>query len=110
MIHFLQEKNSWYICRNSTVLAICTMAGNLPLITFTKEASNLLPSLITLIAKGTELLKTKEDCGEACSLDFFYENQLIKICKQFALKYDSNGSIKIKGFKPLSEEDYWKSV
>lgn len=134
MISFLKQKdsNKWYIYHSGKVLATCQIAApNLPLIDFTKHATNMLPSTVSLMAKGFELIRNIPNCGEVAKMTLATDGEtpnslkLVEIDKSFILKFVNKNEIKMtpsvfeavpvnpikgKGVVPLEEEDYWKLV
>lgn len=122
MIDFLKQKdaNKWFVYAGGNVIATCEVNDYFPIVSFTKNATGLLPSTISMVAKGLEILKQK-DCGEYCKLTLAcgmelvektdVQNQLamVDIERSFSLKMTDEG-IRGKGVRPLSSEDYWKPV
>jgi len=122
MISFLKQKdsNKWYIYHSGKVLATCQIAApNLPLIDFTKHATNMLPSTVSLMASEVAKMTLATDGETPNSL------KLVEIDKSFILKFVNKNEIKMtpsvfeavpvnpikgKGVVALEEEDYWKLV
>ena len=117
MISFLKQKDSnlWHVYHSGKVLATCQIVTpNLPLIDFTKYTTNMLPSTVSLMAKGFELIKNTPNCGEVTKMTLATDGEtpnslkLVEIDKSFILKFaDKN---QIKGVVPLADKDYWKLV
>jgi hypothetical protein len=122
MIDFLKQKDSqkWFVYAAGKVIAICEVNNYFPIVSFTKDAIGLLPSTVSMVAKGVEILKQR-DCGEYCKITLAcgkelvekteVQNQLalVEIDRSFSLKTTDEG-IRGKGVRPLSTEDYWKPV
>ena len=102
MISFLKQKdsNKWYIYHSGKVLATCQIAApNLPLIDFTKHATNMLPSTVSLMAKGFELIRNIPNCGEVAKMTLATDGEtpnslkLVEIDKSFICIFFAKTSV-----------------